>query len=70
MTNRADAACVTLTLRVKVRPESCAWLNAAAVEVNQTWNFCNERAATALGNLGRWLSGFDLCRETTGAPST
>jgi putative transposase len=67
MTNRADAACVTLTLRLKVRPESYAWLNAAAVEVNQTWNFCNERAATVLGNLGRWLSGFDLCYETAGS---
>ena len=35
---RAEAASVTLTLRLKVRPESHAWLNAAAVEVNQTWN--------------------------------
>jgi len=67
MTNRADAPCVTLTLRLKVRPESYAWLNAAAVEVNQTWNFCNERAATVLGNLGRWLSGFELCCATAGA---
>src|SRR5688572_24828808 len=67
MTNRAHAACVTLTLRLKVRPESYAWLNAAAVEVNETWNFCNERAATVLGNLGRWLSGFDLCYETAGS---
>jgi IS605 OrfB family transposase len=67
MTNRVDAACVTLTLRLKVQPDSYAWLNAAAAEVNQAWNFCNERAATVLGNLGRWLSGFDLCRETTGS---
>jgi putative transposase len=67
MTDRADPACVTLTLRLKVQPESCGWLNAAAVEVNQVWNFCNERAATVLGNLGRWLSGFALCYETAGS---
>jgi IS605 OrfB family transposase len=67
MANRAHTASVTLTLRLKVRPESYAWLNAAAVEVNQAWNFCNERAATVLGNLGRWLSGFDLCNETAGS---
>ena len=59
--------CVTLTLRLKVQTESYPWLNAAAVEVNQTWNFCNERAATVLGNLGRWLAGFDLCNETAGS---
>jgi hypothetical protein len=46
MTNRAHGACVTLTLRLKVRPESYAWLSAAAVEVNHVWNFYNERAAT------------------------
>ena len=67
MTNRAQAGSVTLTLRLKVRPESYAWLDAAAIEVNQIWNFCNERAATVLGNLGRWLSGFDLCYETAGS---
>jgi IS605 OrfB family transposase len=67
MTNRAHVASVTLTLRLKVRPESYGWLNAATLEVNETWNFCNERAATVLGNLGRWLSGFDLCYETAGS---
>ena len=67
MMDRADTTCVPLTLRLKVRPESYAWLNAAAVEVNETWNFCNERAATVLGNLGRWLSGFDLCNATAGS---
>lgn len=66
MTNQAHAASVTLTLRLKVKPESYAWLNAAAIEVNQVWNFCNERASTTLGNLGKWLSGFDLCYQTAG----
>jgi IS605 OrfB family transposase len=65
--NRAHPEHVTLSLRLKVRPEPYAWLNAAAVEVNDVWNFCNERAATVLGNLGCWLSGFDLCNETAGS---
>jgi len=30
------------TLRLKVKAEGYAWLNAAAVEVNQVWNFANE----------------------------
>jgi hypothetical protein len=30
------------TLRLKVKPEAYAWLNAAAIEVNQVWNYCNE----------------------------
>lgn len=31
------------TLRLKVRAESCGWLDAAAVEVNQVFNFCVRR---------------------------
>ena len=37
------------TLRLKVRQESYGWLNAAAVEVNEVFNYCNEislKAAT------------------------
>jgi hypothetical protein len=37
----------TRTLRFKVRPESYGWLTAAAVEVNQVFNFCNEAALLA-----------------------
>jgi transposase len=29
------------TLRLKVKAEGYAWLNAAAIEVNQVWNFAN-----------------------------
>lgn len=54
------------TLRLKVKPESHGWLNHAAVEVNQVWNACNERSSSVLGNLGKWVSGFDLCNWTTG----
>jgi hypothetical protein len=35
------------TLRLKVRPESRSWLNAAAIEVNQVWNWANELSARA-----------------------
>jgi IS605 OrfB family transposase len=58
------------TLRLKVRPESYRWLNAAAVEVNQVWNFCNESSYTAATRTDRkqkWFSGFDLCHLTAGA---
>ena len=58
------------TLRLKVRPESYRWLNAAAVEINQTWNFCVEAsyaAATRTDTRRRWFSGFDLCHLTAGA---
>jgi hypothetical protein len=29
------------TLRLKVKAEGYAWLNAAAIEVNQVWNYAN-----------------------------
>ena len=36
------------TLKLKVRGESYRWLDAAAIEVNQVFNYCNEIAlATA-----------------------
>jgi len=34
------ATCIR-TLRLKVKTESYAWLNAAAVEVNHVWNWAN-----------------------------
>ena len=60
----------TRTLKLKVRPESYGWLNAAAIEVNQTYNFCNEAswlAATRTDLKRKWLTGFDLCGLTSGA---
>jgi putative transposase len=60
----------TRTLKLKVRPESYGWLSAAAIEVNQTFNFCNEASWLAItrSDLKRkWLSGFDLCSLTAGA---
>ena len=65
-----NAASFTRTLRLKVRPESYAWLNAASVEVNQVFNFANEtslKAATRTDSKRKWLSGFDLCNLSAGA---
>ena len=60
----------TRTLRLKVRTEAYAWLNAAALEVNVVFNYCNEtsyKAATRTDTKRKWLSGFDLCYLTAGA---
>ena len=60
----------TRTLKFKVRSEAYGWLSAAAVEVNQVYNYCNETswlAATRTDLKRKWLSGFDLCNLTSGA---
>ena len=60
----------TKTLRIKVKAESYGWLNAAAFEVNQVWNWCAEtslKAATRTDLKRKWLSGFDLCSLSAGA---
>jgi hypothetical protein len=35
------------TLRLKVKAERYPWLNAAAIEVNQVWNWGNATSAKA-----------------------
>lgn len=58
------------TLRLKVKAESYRWLNAAAIEVNQVWNYANEmsaRAARPYAGPPKWLSAFDLDKLTAGA---
>ena len=58
------------TLRLKVRSEAYAWLNAAAVEVNRVFNYANEisyTTATRTDLKRKWLSEFDLCSLTAGA---
>jgi hypothetical protein len=62
---------LTCTLRLKVKPEAYAWLDAAAVEVNRVWNFCNETSQKQAdyyrqGSPRKLLSGFDLCALTAG----
>jgi putative transposase len=61
---------VTRTLRLKVRAEAYGWLETAAIEVNQVWNWCNEVSAKAVRpyvGMGKWLSGFDLNNLSAGA---
>jgi IS605 OrfB family transposase len=58
------------TLRLKVKREGYAWLNSAAIEVNQVWNFANAtsyKAARPFAGTGKWLSAFDLDKLTAGA---
>jgi putative transposase len=58
------------TLRLKVRSESYGWLDAAAGEVNQVFNYCNATsfaAATRTDRKRTWLTGYDLCNLTAGA---
>jgi IS605 OrfB family transposase len=60
----------TRTLRLKVRTEAYVWLNAAAIEVNEVFNYCNEtsvKAATRTDTKRKWLSGFELCNLKAGA---
>ena len=48
----------TRTLRLKVRPESHAWLNAAAIEVNGVFNYCNQisvATATRTDRKRKWV---------------
>src|ERR1700676_3637789 len=58
------------TLRLKVKAEAYPWLNAAAVEINQVWNWANAtsyKAARPFAGPGQWLSGFDLNNLSAGA---
>ncbi|HEY2682477.1 MAG TPA: transposase, partial [Steroidobacteraceae bacterium] len=58
------------TLRLKVKPESYSWLNGAAIEVNQVWNYANEvsaRAARPFVGTPKYLSAYDLDKLTAGA---
>ena len=58
------------TLRLKVKTEAYPWLNAAAIEVNQVWNWANEtsyKAARPFAGPARWLSEFDLNNLAAGA---
>jgi putative transposase len=58
------------TLRFKVRAESYPWLNAAAVETNQVWNYFNATSYKAIRSFvgkSKWLSGFDLYKLSSGA---
>jgi hypothetical protein len=60
----------TRSLRLKVKGEAYGWLNAAAVEVNQVWNYANatsDKAARPFSGPAKWLSAYDLDKLTAGA---
>jgi hypothetical protein len=65
----AEAMCIR-TQRLKVKSEAYPWLNAAATDVNQVWNYANEtsfRAARPFAGPRRRLSAYDLDKLTAGA---
>jgi putative transposase len=58
------------TLRLKVKAEGNPWLNAAATEVNQVWNYANAtsyKAARPFAGPVQWLTAFDLDKLSAGA---
>jgi putative transposase len=60
----------TRTLRLKVKAEGYAWLNATAIEVNQVWNYANatsHKAARPFAGPAKWLTAFDLDNLSAGA---
>src|ERR1039457_743685 len=66
----ATGTTVTRTLRLKVKRNSYAWLNAAAIEINQVWNWAGEisaKAARPCTGEAQSLSGFDLNNLSSGA---
>jgi putative transposase len=69
--NSPAPAVAVRTLRLNVKAESYPWLAAAAVEVNQVFNWANATSIDAADRNrranARFLSGFDLCRLSAGA---
>ena len=64
-----DAGTYMKTLRLKIRQDAYAWLNAAAIEVNEVWNGINEIAFNALRScvkLRKWLGAAELCGLSAG----
>jgi IS605 OrfB family transposase len=66
----SNGPAVIRTLRLKVKPEAYAWLNAAAIEVNQVFNWANATSAKAARPFvgpPRWLTAYDLDKLSAGA---
>src|SRR5208337_1355349 len=66
----ADARELVRTLRFKVHPSLYRWLDRAAIEVNQVWNWANstsEKAARPFVGKPKWLTGYNLCTLSAGA---
>jgi hypothetical protein len=73
MNEMVQVASFTRTLRLKVKAESYGWLNKAAVEVNQVFNWGNATSIDAADRNrrthARFLTGFDLCNLRVRQPS-
>jgi IS605 OrfB family transposase len=71
MSEPVQAGLFTCALRLKVRAEAYPWLNAAAVEVNQVFNWANATSIDAADRdrraKAKFLSGFELCSLSAGA---
>jgi putative transposase len=66
---RRPTSCIR-TLRLKVKSEAYPWLEAAAIEVNQVWNYANatsDKASRPFAGPAKWLSAVDLDKLTAGA---
>ena len=58
---------VTLQFKIKsLKPSLMAKLLQAAMEVNTTWNYCNEISHKAIVDQHTWLTHFDLNKLMTG----
>lgn len=57
------------TIRLKVKTNSHAWLNAAAIEVNRHWNWCAGYSQSRIRNGLSAPSGYDLNYASVGFAS-
>lgn len=61
---------IVRAIRLKVKPESHAWLEKAAREVNMVWNWAAETSEKAIRRYAGkpvWLSGWDLNKLSSGS---
>src|SRR5260221_5070141 len=56
-------------LGLRVKDKHAAWLCGLAREVNTVFNYCNELSVKVFERERRFLSGFDSCRFSKGAPA-
>ena len=54
------------TLKVRVKDRHVGVLQRMAREVNTVWNYCNDLGQQVFRREGRFLTGFDFNRYTTG----
>ena len=55
------------THKLRLKDKHARELNRQARVVNFVWNYCNETQQKAARARRRWLSGFDLCKLTSGS---